>query len=103
MRRVVLESPLAGEIDRNLAYAWDALADSLRRGEAPLASHLLYTQVLSDAISGERRMGILAGHAWVEVAEALVVYSDYGISDGMKLGIDVAQAYSIPIEYRKIK
>jgi hypothetical protein len=51
MKRVILESPFAGDVERNLRYARAALRDSLHRGEAPLASHLLYTQpgVLLDA------------------------------------------------------
>lgn len=42
MRRVVIESPYAGDVERNVRYARASLSDCLRRGEAPLASHLLY-------------------------------------------------------------
>ena len=53
LRRVILESPYAGDIERNVAYARAAMRDSLLRGEAPIASHLLYTQpgVLDDQVS----------------------------------------------------
>ena len=44
MVRVILESPYAGDIERNVKYARMAVRDSLSRGEAPIASHLLYTQ-----------------------------------------------------------
>jgi hypothetical protein len=50
VRLVIIESPYAGDPDGNLAYARAALADSLARGEAPFASHLLYPQVLDDMI-----------------------------------------------------
>ena len=52
MKLVILESPFAGDVKRNTAYARAALRDSLLRGEAPIASHLLYTQdgVLDDAL-----------------------------------------------------
>jgi hypothetical protein len=58
------------------------LRDSLLRGEAPIASHLLYTQpgVLRDNVAGEREQGIAAGLALGPVAEATVVYFDKGIS-----------------------
>ena len=66
MKRVILESPYAGDVERNVAYARACLRDSLLRGEAPIASHLLYTQpgVLDDQIPEERQMGIDAGLAW---------------------------------------
>lgn len=44
MRRVILESPFAGHVESNIEYARACIRDSLLRGEAPLASHLLYTQ-----------------------------------------------------------
>ena len=102
MRLVILESPYAGDVERNVAYARAALKDSLSRGEAPIASHLLYTQVLDDNNPTERQQGIDAGLAWREVTEATVVYTDLGISAGMQHGINTAIACCIPIEYRSI-
>ena len=43
MRFVIVESPYAGDVAANVEYARAAVADCLRRGEAPFASHLLYT------------------------------------------------------------
>lgn len=100
-RRVVLESPFAGA-PRNIDYARAALRDSLERGEAPLASHLLHPQVLRDDVPADRQRGILAGHAWIPFAEALVVYRDLGISLGMRQGIHVAFIHGVPREYRNI-
>lgn len=52
LRLVIVESPYAGDIEANVAYARRCLRDSLARGEAPIASHLLYTQegVLRDDV-----------------------------------------------------
>lgn len=104
MRRVILESPYAGDIEANVAYARRALRDSLARGEAPIASHLLYTQpdVLRDEEPSERLWGINAGLAWGEVAEATVVYTDRGITPGMQQGIERAQAEGRPVEWRSL-
>ena len=54
MRRLMLKSPYAGDIATNVDYARACLRDCLQRGEAPLASHLLYTQpdVLDDLDRG---------------------------------------------------
>lgn len=104
MRLVVLESPYAGDVDRNVVYARRCLRDCLGRGEAPIASHLLYTQagVLSDDSPGERAAGIAAGLAWLRVADATVVYTDLGVSRGMREGIGAAETLGRPVEYRSI-
>lgn len=104
MRRVILESPYAGDIEKHVAYARACVRDSLSRGEAPIASHLLYTQpgILRDEISEERQWGIDAGLAWSTVAAATVVYTDHGISRGMEYGIENAAKAGRPIEYRKL-
>ena len=104
MRRVILKSPYAGDIATNVDYARACLRDCLQRGEAPLASHLLYTQpdVLDDSIAEERELGIRAGLTWGEVAEVTVVYVDRGVSAGMKKGIAAAEAAGRTVEYRRI-
>lgn len=101
---VIVESPYAGDIEKNVAYARAAIRDCLLRGEAPMASHLLYTQdgVLNDKIPEEREHGIQAGFAWRQVAELTVVYTDLGISKGMQYGIDDANKRNSPIEYRTL-
>lgn len=104
MRLVIVESPYAGDVDLNVAYARACLADCIARGEAPFASHLLYTQdgVLRDEIPGERERGIRAGLAWGRVADATVVYTDLGLSRGMKTGIADAVLAGRPIEERSL-
>ena len=104
MKRVILESPYAGEIERNIKYARECLKDSLKRGESPIASHLLYTQegVLNDDIEEERMLGINAGLAWKEVADLHVFYIDYGMSEGMKYASEYAKSKKIDTDYRTI-
>ncbi len=104
MKRVILESPYAGEITRNVKYARECVRDSLSRGEAPIASHLLYTQegILRDEIPEERQLGIDAGLAWKQVAEKHVFYIDYGYTSGMEYAKQYATDNDIPIEERKI-
>ena len=105
MKLVILESPFAGDVDANITYARECVHDSLSRGEAPIASHLLYTQpgVLNDADPKERQWGIDAGLAWKAVAHGSVVYTDLGISKGMQYGIDAATRAGIPVEYRRLR
>lgn len=64
MKLVILETPYAAgsptQLQHNIAFARACVADCLKRGEAPLASHLLYTQpgILDDNNPGERALGI---------------------------------------------
>jgi hypothetical protein len=85
MRLVIVESPYRGNIIINESYARRAMHDCLVRGEAPFASHLLYTQpgVLQDEDPFQRRVGITAGLAWGKVADAHIFYTDLGWSEGM--------------------
>lgn len=85
-------------------YARAAMRDCLLRGEAPYASHLLYTQdgVLDDDTPDERALGIEAGLCWGAAASKTVVYIDLGISDGMAEGIQRAKREGRPIEQRTL-
>jgi hypothetical protein len=105
MKRVVIESPYAGDVELNLRYLRACMRDCLERGEAPFASHGLYTQpgVLDDGIAGDRMLGIVAGFCWRDAAEKTVVYTDLGITKGMNDGIDDAHWKNQPVEYRQLK
>lgn len=105
MKLVILESPYSGDVEANIEYARACIRDCLSRDEAPIASHLLLTQpnILDDAIPEERALGILAGHEWYRAASACVVYTDRGISEGMKAGIVAARKKRVPVEYRQLE
>ena len=102
---VVVESPYAGNIPENVAYARAAMHDCFKHSEAPFASHLLYTQpgVLIDEIPEERKLGIDAGLLWGELAQKTVVYVDRGFSSGMRYGIQRALKAGRPIEFRSLE
>lgn len=92
---VILESPYRGHgktegevrarTMNNVDYARLCLRNSIHRGEAPIASHLLYTQptVLDDRIEAERNLGIECGLAWLSGADYSIFYTDLGWSGGM--------------------
>lgn len=102
MRLIVIESPFAGDVALNTRYARACLLDSLHRGEAPIASHLLHTQVLDDSAPLDRRAGIKAGLAWHRVADAVVFYTDLGMSLGMRDALESAHKQGCSIEYRTV-
>lgn len=101
---VIIESPYAGNIERNIAYARAAVRDSVLRGEAPIASHLLFTQegILRDEIETERNAGIAAGMAWRRVCDLVAFYTDLGYSRGMLAALERYKMDWIPFEERRI-
>lgn len=105
---VRLESPFKGktkeENERNVRYARACMRNCLMRSEAPFASHLLYTQpgVLDDNDPDERALGIAAGLSAAWMFRKVVVYTDLGISEGMKQGIRQATKHHQAIEYRTL-
>lgn len=104
MKRVALESPYAARgpltVDDHVRYARLAMADCLRRGEAPIASHLLYPQVLDDLKPEQRTLGIEAGMIWSATADYAVFYVDLGVSHGMALARDFYIRTRKPCELR---
>jgi hypothetical protein len=102
---VIIESPFAGDVEANVAYARKCVADCVHRGEAPIASHLLFTQpgILDDLVPGERALGIEAGLAWYRVADKCVYYADRGSSRGVEGGLQRAKEMGVPIETRFIE
>lgn len=104
MRAVVIESPYANDVQANVAYAKRCVLDCLRRGEAPYASHLFFTQegLLDDLVVDERNLGIEAGFAWADRADVVAVYVDRGVSRGMEEGVARALRANKPIEFRSL-
>ncbi len=103
LRRVIIESPYAGDISVNRRFARACIRDSISREEAPLASHLLYPQCFPNQSPETRRTGIDAGQAWIIAADALVVYINLGITSGMQISIDRARKLEITIERRMLE
>jgi hypothetical protein len=107
MKLVIIESPHRSDkyferLDK-LLYARECVRDSLARGESPFAAHLLYTQVLNDAVPEDREIGIRAGLCWAARADLTAAYADLGISDGMAAGIADARRVGRPVEMRFIR
>lgn len=108
LKRVVLESRFAAQDVKGLLinkrFTIACIRDCFLRGEAAYASHVIYAQshILDDYVSSERALGIQAGFNWGDCGEKTVVYTDLGISGGMKLGIEHAESVGREVEYRKL-
>jgi len=106
LKLVALESPYAARapltVEDHVAYARFAMGDCLARGEAPIASHLLYPQVLDDLRPEGRALGIEAGLAWSVKADLAVFYCDLGVSGGMSIARQRYQDLAIPFVSRSL-
>ena len=83
-------SPYRGDVERNVAYAKEIMAQAIRRGFAPITPHLYIPAVLDDNDPIERRRGLDLGLALLKVCDYVVVGCRYGISDGMRDEIKTA-------------
>lgn len=89
MKRCVIESPYAGDVEANKAYLVRCIRDSVDRGESPYASHRMLTDSLDDSDTEQRSIGIRCGYAWWRPANVIAFYCDRGISTGMLLASDM--------------
>lgn len=99
---VIIESPFAGNVELNKKYLDAAILDCCLRGESPYASHKMLTDSLDDWNKEQRELGIKLGFEFHKVAKKVVVYTDLGISNGMKMGIKNAVELCIPVEKRSL-
>lgn len=98
----IVESPFAGDVERNRGYALRCCADCLARGEVPYASHVFFTQFLQDLQPQERELGLTAGYAFWRGANKVAFYVDLGMSGGMERAKKRAVAIGMPWEERSL-
>lgn len=97
---VVIESPYSGDVEGNIAYLQRCIGDSMERGEAPFASHQMYTTVLDDEEPGQRALGMECGFVWLRRAHFQAFYLDRGWSEGMHQAWRIGWAFKKPYEIR---
>ncbi len=102
MKRVVIESPYAGDEEANKVYRQVVICHSIKQWEAPFASHQMYTDALNDDDLYQRLIGCGAGYTWMKIADLVAFYMDRGFSSGMKSALYKAVDYSLPIQFRWI-
>lgn len=101
---VIVESPFAGDIERNLRYVRACMRDCILKGEAPFASHALYTQpgVLNDDVPEEREIGMNLGWHVMRHAKKSFIYTDLGWSSGMVRGFNAAMDQGVDVAIRRL-
>ena len=107
---VAIESPFAARAGRSVEdhrlYLRHCMLDCLSRGEAPYASHNMYTLEgggpLDDEDPLQRALGIKAGLLWSSQSFRVACYVDFEMSGGMKAARDHWVEIGMPVEYRTL-
>jgi hypothetical protein len=96
MKLVYICSPYAGNIEKNVRFARAACLYAAKHGCAPVAVHLLYPQILDDAIPAQREIGIRMGLRVLTSCDELWICGER-ISHGMSCEIAEAERLGIPV------
>ena len=87
---VYIASPYSGDVERNVAFAKAACRYAMNQGVTPIASHLLYPQMLDDGVPEERKLGTDMGLRILKVCEEVWVCGSE-LSSGMEQEIRAAR------------
>ena len=97
-RKIYVASKYAGDIQTNLENAIWACRYVIDKGYMPVASHLLYPQILNDNLPRERELGLMFGLALLAVCDEVWVFMANGeVSSGMEREIEEAKRLGIPV------
>ena len=102
MKLVIIESPYAGDVERNLRYLDTCIRHCIARNESPYASHKMLTTALDDRDPAQRAIGIETGLAWRRRADERLFYVDLGWSTGMKAAKDLYKSEGLSYKVRQI-
>ena len=75
-RKIYVASKYAGDVERNTAFAVNCCRRVIDEGCMPIASHLLYPQMLDDNNPDEREMGLMFGLALLAVCDEIWVFGE---------------------------
>ena len=96
-RKVYVASRYAGDVGRNTAAAITYCRRVISEGYMPVASHLLYPQMLNDDDPEERNLGLLFGLALLRMCDEVWVFG--AISPGVAQEIEEAKRLKKQIRY----
>ena len=96
-RKIYVASRYAGDVDANVSAAVTYCRRVIDEGYMPVASHLLYPQILNDNIPEERELGLLFGLALLRLCDEVWVFGE--VSPGVAQEIAEAKRLKKQISY----
>ncbi|MCM1439358.1 MAG: hypothetical protein NC131_09200 [Roseburia sp.] len=98
-RKIYVASRYAGDVDANIAAAIGYCRRVIAEGYMPIASHLLYPQILNDDNPEERELGLMFGLALIRISDEVWVFGS--VSSGVALEIEEAKRLKKHLRYFK--
>ena len=99
-RKVYVASPYAGDTESNVKAAVSYCRQVIRAGYMPVASHLMYPQILDDSDPAQRELGLLFGLALLKLCDEVWVFGP--VSPGMEQEVREAGHLHIPVKYMEV-
>lgn len=96
-RKIYVASKYAGDVDANVAATITYCRRVIDEGYMPVASHLLYPQILNDSDPKERDLGLLFGLALLRMCDEVWVFGT--VSPGVAQEIEEAKRLKKKIRY----
>ena len=99
--KVYVISKYAGDTKKNVANAITYCKEVISKGKQPIASHLLYPQMLDDNFPEQRKMGLAFVLNLLDMCDEAWVFTDdfEDISEGMDLEIRECFRRDIPVRF----
>lgn len=96
-RKIYVASKYAGDVDTNTKAAVDYCRKVIDAGHMPVASHLMYPQILNDNNPAERELGLMFGLALLKICDEVWVFGP--VSPGMAQEIEEAKRLNKKVIY----
>lgn len=96
--KVYIVSRYAGDVENNIKKAVRYCRFAIDKRKMPIASHLLYPQIIDDNIPEEREIGTMYGLALLALCDEVWCFGKK-LSPGMELEVKEAKRLKKPIKY----
>lgn len=96
-RKVYVASKYGGDVNANVVATIGYCRRVIREGYMPIASHLLYPQMLDDKNPSERELGLLFGLALLRMCDEVWVFGT--VTSGVASEIEEAKKLKKQIRY----
>lgn len=96
-RKIYVASQYAGDVNANVMAAISYCRRVINEGYMPVASHLLYPQILNDNDPDERELGLMFGLALLRDCDEVWVFGT--VSQGVAREIEEAKRLKKQIRY----
>ncbi len=97
-KKIYVVSPFAGDIDKNKEAAVRYCRYVIKKGAQPVASHLLYPQMLDDRNPNSREMGLMFGLSLLALCQEVWVFGEQE-TEGMRAELAEATRLGKKIRY----